>query len=86
MAALRGGPPSSENLLGGVTGAQPANPANLDLRFDARTTLRARLPHGIFCRKDPFKINKLGTAKFRTTSYWHIPFGCSDAARISTRA
>lgn len=78
MAALRGGPPSSENLLGGVTGAQPANPANLDSLFDARTALRARLPHGIFCRKDPFRINKLGAAKFLATSYWHIPFKYSD--------
>ena len=40
-----------------VQPANRANGANLNSHSDARKTPIARLPYGIICRKDPFKIN-----------------------------
>ena len=59
---------------GGGRQVQTANPANLNSHSAARNTPIARIPYGIICRKDPFKINYLRASEFFLKSYLHILF------------
>ncbi len=69
-----------------VAHANPANPANLNSHSDASNIARVRRPYGIFCRKDPLKINRLRALQFSATSYLHILFRYLNDFRINTIA